>query len=98
MPETPAPFVERLRAALGAENVLTDPADRWPYGQDNSRRHQTPDCVAFATNHAQVRESVRLCNQYDIPILARGRGTGTALSCFKTWFYKSFNNFQRIWV
>ncbi|HSW53120.1 MAG TPA: FAD-binding oxidoreductase, partial [Sulfuricaulis sp.] len=73
----PGPFLDRLAAALGADNVLTDPADRWPYGQDNSRRHTPPDAVAFATGHAQVLETVRLCNQYDIPIVARGRGTGT---------------------
>ncbi|MEW6331130.1 MAG: FAD-linked oxidase C-terminal domain-containing protein [Pseudomonadota bacterium] len=73
----PGPFTERLKQVLGAGNVLTDPADRWPYGQDNSRKHTPPDVVAFATTHAQVLETVRLCNQYDIPILARGRGTGT---------------------
>jgi D-lactate dehydrogenase len=33
--------------------------------------------VAFATSHAQVLETVRLCNEYNIPIVARGRGTGT---------------------
>ena len=77
MSDIPGPFVERLKAVLGAENVLTDPADRWPYGQDNSRKHTPPDAVAFATSHAQVLETVRLCNQYTIPIVARGRGTGT---------------------
>ncbi|MCR4347586.1 MAG: FAD-binding protein [Sulfuricaulis sp.] len=77
MTEIPGPFVERLKAVLGAQNVLTDPADRWPYGQDNSRKHTPPDAVAFATTHAQVLETVRLCHQYSIPIVARGRGTGT---------------------
>ena len=71
-------FIERLRAVLGTENVLTDPADRWPYGQDNSRQHRSPDCVAYATRHEQVRETLRLCNRYDVPSVARGRGTGTA--------------------
>ena len=69
--------MDRLKAVLGAENVLTDPADRWPYGQDNSRKHTPPDAVAFATTHAQVLETVRLCNDHDVPIVARGRGTGT---------------------
>ena len=77
MNQIPGPFVERLKAVLGALNVLTDPADRWPYGQDNSRKHTPPDAVAFATTHAQVLETVRLCNRYNIPIVARGRGTGT---------------------
>jgi D-lactate dehydrogenase len=77
MVELPGPFTQRLRRALGADNVLTDPADRWPYGQDNSRKHTPPDAVAFATSHAQVLETVRLCNEYNVPIVARGRGTGT---------------------
>ena len=72
-----ARFIERLKAALGAGNVLTDPADRWPYGQDNSRRHAQPDTVAFATTRAQVVETVRLCNEYRVPLVARGRGTNT---------------------
>ncbi|MHB8534417.1 MAG: FAD-binding oxidoreductase [Sulfuricaulis sp.] len=77
-PEASGPFIERLRAALGAENVLTDAADRWVYGQDNSRRHVSPDCVAYATTRAQVQTAVRLCHQYDVPVVARGRGTGTS--------------------
>jgi len=77
MSDIPGAFVERLKAVLGTQNVLTDPADRWPYGQDNSRKHTPPDAVAFATSHAQVLETVRLCNEYNIPVVARGRGTGT---------------------
>ncbi len=72
-----ARFIERLKTALGARNVLTDPADRWPYGQDNSRRHAQPDTVAFATTRAQVVETVRLCNEFGVPLVARGRGTNT---------------------
>lgn len=73
----PGEFLEQLKDVLGAGNVLTDPADRWPYGQDNSRKHHEPDAVAYATTHAQVLKTVRICNQYDIPLVARGRGTGT---------------------
>jgi D-lactate dehydrogenase len=77
MSDIPGAFVERLKAALGAPNVLTDPADRWPYGQDNSRKHAPPGAVAFATSHAQVQATVRLCNEFNVPVVARGRGTGT---------------------
>ncbi|MHB8741905.1 MAG: FAD-binding oxidoreductase [Sulfuricaulis sp.] len=77
MPEASGLFIERLQAVLGSVNVLTDPADRWPYGQDNSRKHTPPDCVAFATTHAQVQEVLRICNEFNTPIVARGRGTGT---------------------
>ncbi|MDX1252120.1 MAG: FAD-binding protein [Gammaproteobacteria bacterium] len=74
---TSPPFQTRLAAIVGAENVLSDPADCWPYGYDNSRRHALPEWVAFATTHEQVRDIVRLCNRHEVPLVARGRGTGT---------------------
>lgn len=74
---TSPPFQTRLAAIAGTENVLSDPADCWPYGYDNSRRHALPQWVAFATTHEQVRDIVRLCNQHEVPLVARGRGTGT---------------------
>lgn len=70
-------FLSRLRAALGADQVRQDSADLWAYGYDNSRRHALPEAVAFATSHQQVLDTVRLCNEYRIPLIARGRGTGT---------------------
>ncbi|MCH8959501.1 MAG: FAD-binding protein [Proteobacteria bacterium] len=66
-----------MRQAVGRDNVLTDPADRWSYGYDNSRKHNEPDAVAFAVSHDQVQRIVRACNQYRVPLVARGRGTGT---------------------
>ena len=75
--ELPRRFLDRLAQAVGTENVLTDPADRWVYGYDNSRRHHPPDAVAYATSHAQVADIVRACHEFDVPIVARGRGTNT---------------------
>jgi D-lactate dehydrogenase len=66
-----------LRTAVGAANVLTDPADRLPYGYDNSRRVALPDAVVFAQDRAEVREVARLCNRFRMPLIARGRGTNT---------------------
>jgi D-lactate dehydrogenase len=57
--------------------VLEDPADRWAYGYDNSRRQAMPDLVAFAQGPEDVLEVVRLCNRHRVPLVARGRGTGT---------------------
>ncbi len=62
---------------VGAENVLTDPAERWVYGYDNSRKHVPPDAVAYATTHEQVVAIVRACHEYGVPVVGRGRGTGT---------------------
>ncbi len=66
-----------LRNIVGDANVLTDPADCWPYGYDNSRQHARPQAVAFAKTHEEVAAIVRLCNEHKIPLTARGRGTGT---------------------
>ncbi|HKJ23164.1 MAG TPA: FAD-linked oxidase C-terminal domain-containing protein [Gammaproteobacteria bacterium] len=67
----------RLAELVGAGGVMTDQADCWPYGYDNSRRHALPGAVVFATTHDQVRDILRLCNECGLPITARGRGTGT---------------------
>jgi D-lactate dehydrogenase (quinone) len=66
-----------LRVIVGKANVLTDPADRLPYGYDNSRRVVLPDGVVFAQHADEIREVVRLCNHYQLPLVVRGRGTNT---------------------
>lgn len=71
------PILSRLAAIVGPEQLLTDAADRLPYGYDNSRLQALPRAVVFATGHEQVVEIVRLCNAEGIPLVARGRGTGT---------------------
>ncbi len=70
-------FLAELKAALGADNVHTDPADCLPYGYDNSRRLALPQALCFATAHEQVVALVRACHQYRVPLTVRGRGTNT---------------------
>jgi D-lactate dehydrogenase len=70
-------LLTRLAEICGAENLLTDPSDCWPYGYDNSRRQALPDAVVMATDHDQVRRLVEFCHEQHIPLIARGRGTGT---------------------
>ncbi len=69
--------LEQLREAVGSDCLLDDPGDCWPYGYDNSRRHALPQAVVFATDHAQILNLVRFCNEKQINIIARGTGTGT---------------------
>ncbi|MGA7799764.1 MAG: FAD-linked oxidase C-terminal domain-containing protein [Gammaproteobacteria bacterium] len=52
-------------------------ADVLPYGYDNSRRQALPGAVVFPREHGQIQEILRLCNRARIPVVARGRGTGT---------------------
>lgn len=72
-----AAVLTALRDAVGAEQVLTDAAACWPYGYDNSRRHAPPGAVCFATSHEAVVGVLRTCHAHRIPLVARGRGTGT---------------------
>lgn len=70
-------FARRLGEIVGAGAVLSEPAETWVYGYDNSRRHHPPDYVAFATEATQIQEIVRLCLRHEVPLVARGRATGT---------------------
>lgn len=70
-------FLARLAQIAGAGCLVTDPADCWPYGYDNSRLHALPHAVVFATDDDQIMALVRLCRDEGIPLVARGCGTGT---------------------
>ncbi len=72
-----AAFKATLANVVGADAVLVEQADVWPYGYDNSRRHAPPDAVVFPRTHDQVAAIVRLCNTHGVAMVARGRGTGT---------------------
>jgi D-lactate dehydrogenase (quinone) len=69
--------LRRLAELAGPGGLLTDPADCWPYGYDNSRRQALPQAVVFVTRTVQIQEVLRLCNEAGIPVTPRGRGTGT---------------------
>lgn len=67
----------QLVVQLGRDAVLTSLADRIAYSYDNSRQQALPDAVVMPTTHDDVQFIVKLCNQFHLPVLARGRGTGT---------------------
>ena len=73
-----ADIVAGLTHVVGAVNVKTDPADCFVYGYDNSRKNSPPDAVVFATTEEQIQNVVRICRAHHVPLVARGRGTGTA--------------------
>jgi D-lactate dehydrogenase (quinone) len=68
---------EALRAAVGADGLLTDPAERWTYGYDNSRAQALPLAVVLPADTAAVRRVVEACRRFHLPLTVRGRGTGT---------------------
>jgi len=70
-------LVAELERRFGPEAVLSDPADCWPYGYDNSRRQGLPQAVVFATRQEEVVDLVRFCDDHRLPLIARGKGSGT---------------------
>ncbi len=73
----PELFIQALQEDLGSDNVLTDASECCAYSFDNGRHQGLPDIVAFAHSHQQVVHIVKHCNAYKIPLVVRGRGTGT---------------------
>jgi len=69
-------LIESLRARLGPNGVLTDPADTAPYCEDWRRlyRGRTPAVLRPATT-AEVAEAVRLCAAHGVAIVPQGGNT-----------------------
>ena len=70
-------FITRLQEDLPAGQLSLDEAERWTYGYDNSRKHALPDAVVFPACHEDVVNITCLCNEFGVPLVPRGRGTGT---------------------
>ena len=62
---------------LPAAALITDPAGRRPYECDGlSAYRELPFAVAIPETQAQLRDVVRACHDANVPIVARGAGTG----------------------
>jgi len=74
----PANLLADLHDAFPPDRFYTDPVDCYTYAYDNSRKIFPPDAVLFPLTAQEIQHIVWLCNQYRIPLIPRGRGTGTA--------------------
>ncbi|GGD58114.1 FAD-binding oxidoreductase [Caballeronia grimmiae] len=71
----PAALLESLEAHFG-DRVSTSEAVREHHGRDESPFDpQLPDAVVFARSTEEVQAIVRLCAQYDVPIIPYGNGS-----------------------
>ncbi|MEO7761087.1 MAG: FAD-linked oxidase C-terminal domain-containing protein, partial [Casimicrobiaceae bacterium] len=72
-------FLERLRAALPPECLLTETEDTATYESDGLfHLHEKPLAVALPQNEAQVAVVLKACRDFQVPIVPRGAGTGLA--------------------
>jgi glycolate oxidase subunit GlcD len=67
-----------LKNNFPPERFYTDPVDCYAYAYDNSRKIFPPQAVVFPLNTNEVQVVITLCNQHKIPLVPRGRGTGTS--------------------
>lgn len=75
--EFSADFLNSLKATVPTERLLLKVEECWPYGSDNSRKHATPLAVVLPVTHSEVVLITKLCNRHQVPLVVRGRGTGT---------------------
>jgi glycolate oxidase len=70
-------FVEEVRSIVGAEGLIVSHEGRLVYECDMHTLYRgMPDIVALPSRTEQVVELVRRCRQHDVPVVARGAGTG----------------------
>lgn len=72
-----AAFLAGLKLLLPPDAVLAESAEREVYECDAyTVEKSTPDVVVLPSTTKEIAAIVRLCNQNQIPFLARGAGTG----------------------
>ncbi len=73
-----ADFVRDLKKLISSDRYYLDSTDCYAYAYDNSRKLFPPECVIFPLTTTEVAQLITLCRLYQVPVTARGRGTGTA--------------------
>ena len=71
-------FIIAITQLMPKDRVYTDPVDCYAYAYDNSRNYHAPIAVVFPLNIEEVQSVIKLCNLHKVPVVPRGRGTGTA--------------------
>jgi glycolate oxidase len=69
-------LIRELQRELGREWVLHAPEDLLVYEYDATIERGLPDAVALPARAAQVAAAVRIARKHNVPVTARGAGTG----------------------
>ena len=65
-----------LIKVLGKDKVLSDIEDRVCYSYDGTRQKALPDAVIRPSDANGVSAAIKIADKYDVPVCARGAGTG----------------------
>ena len=77
-------WLERARAIVGDEGLLTDPSDTAAFSHDEFASEElarVPAVVVRPRSEDHVAAIVGLCSDTAVPVTARGGGTGLAAGC-----------------
>ena len=75
---TQSAFLSTLASLFPQDRIYTDLVDCYAYAYDNSRIFHAPIAVVFPLSAEEVQAVIKLCNAHKVPVVPRGRGTGTA--------------------
>ncbi|MGH7227429.1 MAG: FAD-binding oxidoreductase, partial [Gemmataceae bacterium] len=79
---TTTPIIDRLRAIVGRDGILTSPSELLVYECDGfTIEKNKPDGVVFPNSTEQVVQIVKVCNELDVPFVPRGAGTSLSGGC-----------------
>lgn len=71
-----------MAAIVGPHNILSSPSDLVVYECDGyTIEKNRPDVVVFPASTEQIVQIVKVCNERNVPFLARGAGTSLAGGC-----------------
>ncbi|ODS32300.1 MAG: oxidase, partial [Candidatus Scalindua rubra] len=68
--------LNELIRALGGEKVLSAIEDRICYSFDSTKQKALPDIVIRPNDTSDISNTLKIANKYEIPVYARGAGTG----------------------
>ncbi|PDP88169.1 FAD-binding oxidoreductase [Glycomyces fuscus] len=93
-------IAEGLTAAVGAEQVVTDPAVLEGYSHDEAEwaPHGRPAALVRPRGTQDVAAAVGVCAELGVPVVARGAGTGLsgAANAVDGWVVVSFERMNRV--
>ena len=69
-------FIDRLKAIVGADYVISHPEDLLVYEYDGSVDRSMPRAVVLPTTTEEVTRTLALAYRAGVPVVGRGSGTG----------------------
>jgi glycolate oxidase len=69
-------FIAEIKKIIARENIFEDVEEKICYSYDATGENFLPDLVVFPTCAEDISNILILANQYNIPVVPRGAGTG----------------------